>query len=112
MSDRIECLYGAVAARRGGDPTLSRTARLIAMGLPKIAQKVGEEAVEVIIDAIAGERDGVIRESSDLLYHLVVLWQQLGIEPAEIWTEMDRREAKLGIAEKLPKVSNAGSRAA
>ena len=104
MSDRIECLYEAVAARRDVDPALSRTAKLIATGLPKIAQKVGEEAVEVVIDAIAGERDGVIRESSDLLYHLVVLWQQLGIVPAEIWAEMARREAMMGIAEKLPKV--------
>jgi len=112
MSDRIECLYQAVAARRGVDPTLSRTARLIGMGLSKIAQKVGEEAIEVVIDAITGERDGVIRESSDLLYHLVVLWQQLGIEPAEIWAEMARREAMMGIAEKLPKAPNAGPQAA
>jgi phosphoribosyl-ATP pyrophosphohydrolase len=103
MTDRIESLYRAVAARRGGDPVLSRTAKLIAMGLPKIAQKLGEEAVEVIIDAITGERDGVIRESSDLIYQLVVLWQELGIEPTEIWAEMARREALMGIAEKLPK---------
>jgi phosphoribosyl-ATP pyrophosphohydrolase len=112
MSDRIECLYEAVVARRGVDPTLSRTAKLIATGLPKIAQKVGEEAVEVVIDAISGDRGGVIRESSDLLYHLVVLWQQLGIEPAEIWAEMARREAMMGIAEKLPKAPNAGPQAA
>jgi phosphoribosyl-ATP pyrophosphohydrolase len=103
MTDRIESLYRAVAARRGGDPVLSRTAKLIAMGLPKIAQKLGEEAVEVIIDAITGERHGVIRESSDLIYQLVVLWQELGIEPTEIWAEMARREALMGIAEKLPK---------
>lgn len=107
MSDRIECLYEAAAARRGMDPVLSRTARLMAMGLPKIAQKVGEEAVEVVIDAIAGDRGGVIRESSDLLYHLVVLWQELGITPGEIWAEMARREAMMGIAEKLPKTGNA-----
>jgi len=112
MSDRIECLYEAVAARRGVDPALSRTAKLIATGLPKIAQKVGEEAVEVVIDAISGDRQGVIRESSDLLYHLVVLWQQFGIEPAEIWAEMARREAMMGIAEKLPKAPNAGPQAA
>jgi phosphoribosyl-ATP pyrophosphohydrolase len=112
MSDRIERLYEAVAARRGADPALSRTAKLIALGLPKIAQKVGEEAVEVIVDAMAGHRDGVVRESSDLLYHLVVLWQQLGIEPAEIWAEMARREALMGIAEKLPKVPSIGPQAA
>jgi phosphoribosyl-ATP pyrophosphohydrolase len=112
MSDRIECLYDAVAARRGVDPALSRTAKLIATGLTKIAQKVGEEAVEVVIDAITGEREGVIRESSDLLYHLVVLWHELGIEPAEIWAEMSRREAMMGIAEKLPKAPNAGPQAA
>lgn len=112
MSDRIERLYEAVAARRGVDPALSRTAKLIATGLPKIAQKVGEEAVEVVIDAISGDREGVIRESSDLLYHLVVLWQQLDIEPGEIWAEMARREAMMGIAEKLPKAPNAGPQAA
>ena len=112
MSDRIDCLYEAVVTRRGADPALSRTAKLIALGLPKIAQKVGEEAVEVIIDAMAGDRQGVVRESSDLLYHLVVLWQQLGIEPAEIWAEMARREAMMGIAEKLPKASSVGPQAA
>jgi phosphoribosyl-ATP pyrophosphohydrolase len=112
MTDRIETLYAAVAARRGGDPVVSRTAKLIAMGLPKIAQKVGEEAVEVVIDAIIGNREGVICESTDLLYHLVVLWQELGIAPAEIWGEMARREAMMGIAEKLPKTPNPGPRAA
>jgi phosphoribosyl-ATP pyrophosphohydrolase len=111
MTDRIETLYAAVAARRGGDPVQSRTAKLIAMGLPKIAQKVGEEAVEVVIDAMTGNREGVIYESSDLLYHLVVLWQELGIAPAEIWGEMARREAMMGIAEKLPKSPNPGPRA-
>lgn len=112
MSDRIDCLYEAVVARRAADPALSRTAKLIALGLPKIAQKVGEEAIEVVIDAMAGDRQGVVRESSDLFYHLVVLWQQLGIEPAEIWAEMARREAMMGIAEKLPKASSVGPQAA
>ena len=103
MSDRIECLYEAVAARRGIDPALSRTAKLIATGLPKIAQKVGEEAVEVVIEAIRNNRSGVVLESADLLYQLVVLWAQMGITPADVAHEMQRREFLFGIAEKLPK---------
>jgi phosphoribosyl-ATP pyrophosphohydrolase len=108
MSDTMERLYEAVLARRAVDPATSRTAKLLAMGLAKIAQKVGEEAIEVVIDAMTGTRDGVVRESADLLYHLTILWSHLGIEPTEIWTEMTRREAMMGIAEKLPKNPSAG----
>jgi phosphoribosyl-ATP pyrophosphohydrolase len=80
-----------------------RTARLLAAGLRKTAQKVIEEAGEVALEAVKHRSRGVVRESADLLYHLVVLWRRAGIEPDEIWTEMQRRANALGIAEKLPK---------
>jgi phosphoribosyl-ATP pyrophosphohydrolase len=107
MSDPIDRLYAAVMARKGAPAGSSRTAKLLATGTPKIAQKLGEEAVEVAIDAAIGNRDGVVLESVDLLYNLAVLWAHLDITPDEIWAEMARREAMLGMAEKLPKPPSA-----
>src|SRR5213082_2338453 len=98
MSDSVERLYDGVIAAKHGDPTRSRTARLLRSGRAKMAKKLAEEAVEVIIDAMHGGRDAVIRESADLLYHLVVLWGSAGVRPKEVWKEMDRRERLLGIA--------------
>ena len=103
MSDSIDRLFAAVVDLKKADPTRSRTARLIRSGRSKIAKKLGEEAVEVVIDAIQGDRDAVVRESADLLYNLVVLWASAGIKPEDVWAEMRRREQLLGIAEKLPK---------
>ncbi len=68
-----------------------------------MAQKLAEEATEVVIEAVRGERSAVINESVDLIYNLVVLWSELGITASEVWAEMDRRHAPLGMAEKLPK---------
>jgi phosphoribosyl-ATP pyrophosphohydrolase len=96
----LQRLYEAVLARRGADPRTSRTAKLLAAGRNKMAQKLGEEAIEVAIDAVRGNKPAVIEESADLLYHLVVLWAEMGIEPKEIWAEMERRERAYGIAEK------------
>ena len=103
MVDSVARLHNAVIASRGTDPTKSRTARLLRSGRAKIAKKLGEEAVEVVIDAMHGQTDAVIRESADLLYNLVVLWVHAGIKPDDVWAEMRRRERLLGIAEKLPK---------
>jgi phosphoribosyl-ATP pyrophosphohydrolase len=103
MIDVLQRLYQAVLDRRGRDPTTSRTAKLFAAGRNKMAQKVGEEAVEVAIDATRNSRAGVVAESADLIYHLVVLWAEMGIEPADVLAEMQRREKLCGIAEKLPK---------
>ena len=105
MSDAVNRLYKAVLARRGQSPESSRTAKLLAAGRSKMAQKLGEEAVEVAIDAARGDRAAVINESADLLYHLVVLWAAMDISPSEVWDEMARRERAQGIAEKLPKVA-------
>jgi phosphoribosyl-ATP pyrophosphohydrolase len=103
MSDSLERLYRAVIAARHLDPATSRTARLFQRGPSKMAKKVAEEAIEVVIDALNGKSDAVVRESADLLYNLTVLWAAAGIRPQDIWDEMDRRERAQGIAEKLPK---------
>jgi phosphoribosyl-ATP pyrophosphohydrolase len=103
MTDSISRLYQATLDCRHDDPSTSRTARLLRSGRSKMAKKLAEEAVEVVIDAMHGARDAVIRESADLIYNLVVLWVATGIRPDDVWKEMDRRERLLGIAEKVPK---------
>ncbi|MCK1317574.1 MULTISPECIES: phosphoribosyl-ATP diphosphatase [unclassified Bradyrhizobium] len=103
MSDSLERLYLAVLAARDLDPATSRTARLFQRGPSKMAKKLAEEAIEVIIDAVNGDSEAVIRESADLLYNLTVLWASAGVRPEDVWREMTRREDMLGIAEKLPK---------
>src|SRR5882762_11070882 len=103
MSDSIDHLYQAVLDARNADPATSRTARLLRAGRAKMAKKLAEEAVEVVIDAMNGETDAVVRESADLLYNLVVLWADVGIRPQDVFAEMARRERLFGLAEKLPK---------
>ena len=80
-----------------------RTFKLLRSGHRKIARKLIEEACEVTVEAVKRDSNGVVRESADLLYHLVVLWFNAGIEPGAVWQEMQRRADTLGIAEKLPK---------
>ncbi len=103
MTDSIDRLYDAVLEARDSDPGVSRTARLFHAGRSKIAKKLAEEAIEVVIDAVNGDRNAVVRESADLLYNLVVVWAACGVRPGEVWKEMDRREGLFGIAEKLLK---------
>ena len=103
MTDSLARLYQAVQAARDGDPATSRTARLLQAGRGKMAKKMAEEAVEVVIDTVHGNTAAVIRESADLMYNLVVLWVAAGVHPEDVWAEMDRRERLLGIAEKIPK---------
>jgi len=103
MADSIDRLHEAVVAARNEDPATSRTSRLLHSGRAKMAKKLGEEAFEVVIDALHGNHDVVVCESADLLYNLVVLWVASGIDPKEVWKEMDRRERLFGIAEKLLK---------
>ncbi|MBX6424430.1 MAG: phosphoribosyl-ATP diphosphatase [Variibacter sp.] len=103
MADSVERLHAAVLAARDADPATSRTARLLRSGRAKIAKKLAEEAVEVVIDTMHGGPEAVVRESADLIYNLVVLWVAAGVKPADVWKEMARRERLLGIAEKLPK---------
>ncbi|CCD95071.1 phosphoribosyl-ATP pyrophosphohydrolase (hisE-like) [Bradyrhizobium sp. ORS 375] len=103
MTDSIERLYRAILAAKDQDPSRSRTAKLLQQGTGKMAKKLAEEAIEVAIDAVGGNAEAVVRESADLFYNLAVLWAELGIQPEDVWREMERRELLLGIAEKLPK---------
>jgi phosphoribosyl-ATP pyrophosphohydrolase len=103
VPSQITELETAITDVRNSRKTSPRTTRLITSGLPRMAQKVAEEATEVVIEAVRGRRTAVVNESVDLLYNLVVLWSELGIAASEIWTEMDRRQELLGMAEKLPK---------
>ena len=103
MTDSVSRLYDAVVAAQSADPAKSRTARLMRAGRAKMAKKLAEEAVEVVIDAMHGQPEAVVRESADLLYNLVVLWVHAGVRPEDVWAEMRRRETMFGIAEKVPK---------
>src|ERR1700690_3364308 len=105
MTDSVARLYEAVITARSADPAKSRTARLLSSGRAKMAKKLAEEAVEVVIDALDGQTAAVVRESADLLYNLVVLWVHAGVHPDDVWAEMSRREDMFGIAEKLPKMA-------
>lgn len=105
MSDSLARLFEAVIAAKDADPATSRTAKLLRSGRAKAAKKLAEEAVEVVIDAMHGDREAIVRESADLLYNLVVLWAAAGVRPDHVWDEMKYRERMMGIAEKLPKNS-------
>ena len=97
----LDALWRTVEARRAaGDVEHSHSARLLARGTAKVAQKLGEEAVECVIEATLGNRQATVLESADLLYHLVVLWVDAGIAPADVWAELARRQGISGIAEK------------
>jgi phosphoribosyl-ATP pyrophosphohydrolase len=98
-------LEATIAARRAADPASSYVASLHARGVPKIAQKLGEEAVEAVIAAMADDRDGLIGESADLIFHLMVLLGAKAIPFAEVLAELDRREGTSGIAEKAARQS-------
>jgi phosphoribosyl-ATP pyrophosphohydrolase len=82
-----------------------RTFKFLRSGNRKLARKVIEEACEVTVEAVKRNKAGIVLESADLLYHLILLWFRSGVEPSQIWEEMQRRADTLGIAEKLPKCS-------
>ena len=96
----LDRLWGVVMERRDADPAVSHSARLLSRGTAKVAQKFGEEAVECLIEAVAGNPAALIGESADVLYHLLVLWVDAGIEPEQVWAELRRREGVSGITEK------------
>jgi phosphoribosyl-ATP pyrophosphohydrolase len=100
----LDRLWSVVVGRRSADPAASHSARLLARGTTKVAQKFGEEAVECLIEAVAGNRDALVAESADVLYHLIVLWVSVGVTPDEVWGELKRREGISGIAEKAARV--------
>jgi phosphoribosyl-ATP pyrophosphohydrolase len=103
MSDHdgvLERLYDTIASRKTADPGSSYTARLLHQGRARIAKKMGEEAVETAIAAVGNDSDAVVAESADLIYHLLVLWADCGIAPAEVWKKLAAREGTSGLAEK------------
>ncbi|HEY0418330.1 MAG TPA: phosphoribosyl-ATP diphosphatase [Acetobacteraceae bacterium] len=100
----LDRLWNVVLSRRDADPAASHSARLLSRGTAKVAQKFGEEAVECLIEAIAGNRGALVAESADVLYHLLVMWVDAGIHPDEVWAELQRREGVSGIAEKMSRV--------
>src|SRR5277367_6186324 len=107
MTDSLDRLFAAVQEARDRNPSVSRTSKLFRDGVQKMAKKLAEEAIEVGLDAVQMNRESVILESADLLYHLAVVWAECGISPQDVMGELDRRERIYGIAEKLPKQANA-----
>jgi len=104
-SDTLARLEATIAARRGADPESSYVAKLYARGLPKIAQKLGEEATETVIAALAEGREQIVGESADLLFHLLILLGAKGVAFDDVLAELDRREGVSGIAEKAARAS-------
>ncbi|MCC7259472.1 MAG: phosphoribosyl-ATP diphosphatase [Alphaproteobacteria bacterium] len=100
MMDTLETLYAVIESRKGGDVEASYVAKLLSRGTTHIAQKVGEEALETALAASSEGREKVVYESADLLFHLLVLWADQGIRPADVAAELARREGTSGIAEK------------
>jgi phosphoribosyl-ATP pyrophosphohydrolase len=96
----LDRLFLVINGRKGADPETSYTARLFSRGRAQIAKKLGEEAVEALIEGIRGDRPKLIGESADLLYHLLTLWAATNVKPQAVWTELARREGLSGIAEK------------
>ncbi|MCE3231875.1 MAG: phosphoribosyl-ATP diphosphatase [Rickettsiaceae bacterium] len=96
----IEQLYQTIKERKKANPEESYVAKLFTKGRGKIAQKVGEEAVETVIDAVAGNKKGAVSESADLLFHLLVLWADMGIKPESVYKELEKRKGVSGIEEK------------
>lgn len=100
MNDSLTRLEATIAARRGADPASSYVAKLSAAGRAKIAQKVGEEAVETVIAAMAGDPAKLTSEAADLMFHLLILLADGGVTLADVAAELDRREGVSGLTEK------------
>jgi phosphoribosyl-ATP pyrophosphohydrolase len=100
LGDSLARLWATIEARRGASPDSSYTAKLLAAGPAGVARKLGEESLEAIIEAVKGDTAALTRESADLLYHLLVLWEATGLKPDDVAAELTRREGVSGIAEK------------
>ncbi len=96
----LDRLYQTIVARRGADPETSYTAKLFARGTAKVAQKLGEEAVEAVIEAVRGEPARLADESADLLYHLLVTWAAVGVTPDQVYQRLADRIGTSGLTEK------------
>lgn len=98
--DTLNRLAATIAARKGADPDTSWTAKLLAMGPEKAAQKFGEEAVEAIVEAVRGDREKLTAEAADVLYHLLVMLTARDVALSDVLAELARREGRSGIDEK------------
>ncbi len=98
--DFIASLESLIRSRRGADPVTSYTAKLFAAGRAKIAQKVGEEAVETVIASLSDDRAALVSEATDLMFHLLVLLADAGLSLDDVRAELARREGVSGIDEK------------
>ena len=96
----LDALYQVVLSRRDAEPSSSHTAALFNKGVKKIAQKVGEEAVEAAIEGVLQEPEKLAAESADLLYHLLVLWAACDVEPEQVWQALAARKGVSGLVEK------------
>ncbi len=95
MSKHIfDALFSVIEERHASMTEGSYTTKLFSAGVPKIAQKVGEEAVETVIEAMRGDKALLVEESADLLFHLMVLWQACGVKPDDVWQVMQARRSK------------------
>jgi phosphoribosyl-ATP pyrophosphohydrolase len=99
-SDQLDALEALIRSRRGGDPDTSYVAKLFTRGRAKIAQKLGEEAVETVIAACSGDDASIVPEAADLMFHLLVLLADAGLSLDDVRAELARREGLSGIAEK------------
>ena len=108
-NDTLERLYNVILERRKADPEKSYIAKRLKQGTAKIAQKVGEEAVETVIAAMQKNKKGLIGESADLIFHWLILLADAGIAPSDVIEELERREGISGIDEKARrKLENKG----
>lgn len=103
--DTLTRLETTVAQRLRADPETSYVAQLHARGLPLIARKLGEEAVEAVVAALSGSRDDLVGEAADVLFHLTVLLAEKGVSLSEVMVELDRREGISGLDEKAGRAS-------
>lgn len=96
----LDALFQTILSRKGADPAASHTAAVLAKGPAHAARKMGEEAIEAVIEGVRGDKAALAAESADLLYHLLVLWAASGVEPQSVWDILDHRRGTSGIAEK------------
>ena len=94
----IDELFGVIEQRKGGDPETSYVARTFSRGREHVAKKVGEEGVEVALAGALGDEKAVVSESADLLFHLMILWSETGVAPAEVFKELSKRRGVSGLA--------------
>jgi phosphoribosyl-ATP pyrophosphohydrolase len=101
-------MFDVIEARKTADPETSYTARLFAKGTQKIAQKFGEESIEAVVAAVSESQERLIRESADVIYHLLVLWADRGVKPTLVWEELEKRFGTSGLAVKEARKKNGG----